>query len=268
MNRIYLIFILCAIMHIPILLSSNPSIAGGPQLYFFNPDSAQSNLGQLKHEMETYFDRSGYPVSFQAFSHQTDFDAKINERQPEFLFAPEWYIKKHGQELKIKPFLVPVYKGATTYHKVLLVANGSRITLDSAGYHSLAMTTVGPDTMAFLSHVLFPVHSEKMCLFRPVIVPKSSDALFALFLGQVDSALVVQEHLLNLKKMLPRIIGGVRPLALSKPLPMPMLCYSEKLVEPSDVEKFKSIFLGEKNNMIRKNLLESLQIDEWQETSK
>jgi ABC-type phosphate/phosphonate transport system substrate-binding protein len=268
MKRTYLVFILCAIVQISLLLSSNPSIARGPNLYFFNPDSAQSNLGQLKHQMEAFFDRSGYPVSFQGFTYQTDLDAKINERQPEFLFAPEWYIKRHGQELKIEPFLVPLYKGATTYHKVLLVAKNSQITLNSVKYHTLAMTSVGPDSKAFLNHVMFPVHREKLCLFRPVIVPKSSDALFALFLGQVDSALVVQEHLANLKRVLPRIIDSVRPLVLSKPLPMPMLCYSQKLVAQSDVEKLKSIFLGPKNNVIRKNLLESLQIDEWQETSK
>jgi ABC-type phosphate/phosphonate transport system substrate-binding protein len=106
------------------------------------------------------------------------------------------------------------------------------------------------------------------CPFHPVIVPKSTDALFALFLGHVDLALVVQEHLVTLEKMLPRIIGGVKPLVLSKPIPMPMLCYSEELVAQAEVEKFKAVFLDAANKESRCNLTESLEIDEWQETSK
>lgn len=268
MLRVLLIFFISAILQGSFLSNRGLSIPGETKLYFFNPDSALSNLGRLKLEMETLFDRSGYQVSFQAFAYQTDFDAKICELQPKFLFAPEWYIKKFGRKLKIKPFLVPVYKGATTYRKVLLVAKSSRITLDSIETHSLAMTSVGPDISAFLYQGLFPVHCKKTCPFHPVIVPKSTDALFALFLGHVDLALVVQEHLANLEKMLPRIIGGVRPLVLSKPIPMPMLCYSEELVAQAEVEKFKAVFLDAANKEIRCNLSELLEIDEWQETSK
>ena len=267
MNRIYLLLIVSIILQGSFLSSSCPSIAENPKLYFFNPDSAQSNLGRLKLEIETFFDRSGYPVSFQAFSYQTDFDAKINEQQPKFLFAPEWYIKRHGRQLKIKPFLVPIYKGQTTYRMVLLVAKNSRITLDSQEKLSLAMTPAGPDSVTFLNQVLFPQHQGKAFPFHPVIVPKPADALFALFLGHVDSALVAEEHLEIFKKMLPRIVGGVRPLVLSEPIPMPMLCYSKELVAQTEVEKFKAVLLGEKGNRIRKNLLELLQIDEWQETT-
>jgi hypothetical protein len=268
MNRIYLVIVISVILQGSFLSSSRPSITGDPKLYFFNPDSAQSNLGRLKLVIETFFDRSGYPVSFQAFSYQTDLDAKIKEQQPKFLFAPEWYIKKHGRQLKIKPFLVPVYKGRTTYRMVLLVAKSSRITLASVENLSLAMTPVGPDSGTFLNQVLFPNHYEKTRPFHPIIVPKSADALFALFLGHVDSALVVEEHLETFKKMLPRIVGGVRPLVLSKPVPMPMLCYSEELVAQTEIDKFKTVLLGEENKTIRSNLSELLRIDEWQETAK
>lgn len=268
MRRIVLAFFISIILQVSILSSICLSVPGDPELYYFNPDSAQSNLGRLKLEIDTFFNQSGYTVSFQAFSYQTDFDAKINEQQPRFLFVPEWYVKKYGEKLKIKPFLVPVYKGMTTYRKVLLVAKSSSITLEATENRSLAMTSVGPDSDPFLKQILFPANCEKSCLFRPVIVPKSTDALFALFLGQVDSALVVKEHLENLEKMLPRIVDGVRPLVISKPIPMPMLCYSEELVKPTDVEKFKHIFLSEDNKMVRNNLLELLHIDEWQEIKK
>jgi hypothetical protein len=268
MYRYFLALFMSVILQGAFVSSSCPSIAGNTELYFFNPDCAQSNLGHLKTEIESFFERSGYPVSFQAFSYQTDFDTKINEQQPKFLFAPEWYIKKYEQKLKIKPFLVPVYKGETTYRKVLLVAKDSPITLDTIENHSLAMTSAGPNSGKFLNRILFPNQHEKTCPLRPVIVPKSTDALFALFLGQVDSALVVQEQLDNLEKVLPRIVGGVRPLVISKPIPRPMLCYSEKLVTKREVEEFKTIFLGNKNKKVRNILSGLLQIDEWQETSK
>jgi hypothetical protein len=268
MKRIYLALLVSVFLQGSFLSSSCPSIGENPKLYYFNPDSVQSNLGRLKLEIETFFDHGGYPVSFQAFSYQADFDAKIKEQHPQFLFAPQWYIKKHGRQLKIKPFLVPVYKGETTYRMALLVAKNSRITLDSPEKLSLAMTPAGPDTVTFLNHVMFPNHDVKKCPFHPVIVPKSADALFAVFLGHVDSALVVEEHLEIFKKMLPRIVGGVRSLALSKPIPMPVLCYSEELVAQAEVEKFKAVLLGAGNNNLRNNLLELLQIDEWQETTK
>lgn len=225
-------------------------------------------MGRLKLEMDTFFNQSGYKASFQAFSYQTDLDVKIREKRPQFLLAPEWYIKKYGQKLKIKPFLVPVYKGMTTYRKVLLVAKNSPITLDAIDNRSLAMTSMGPDSEPFLKQILFSGSPKKSYSLHPVIVPKSTDALFALFLGQVESALVIKEHLENLEKMLPRIIDGVRPLAISKPIPMPMLCYSQELVEQTDVEKFKQIFLSEDNKSARNKLLELLQIDDWQEITK
>jgi hypothetical protein len=267
MNRVYLALMLSVILQGSFLSSSCPSIAENPKLYFFNPDSAQSNLGRLKFEMETLFDRSGYPVSFQAFSYQTDFDTKIEEQQPKFLFAPEWYIKKYKRRLRIKPFLVPVYKGTTTYRMVLLVAKRSRITLDSLENLTLAMTSVGPDSRTFLNQVLFPKHLGKTFPLHPVIVPKSADALFALFLGHVDSALVVEEHLETFRKMMPRIVGGVRPLVQSKPIPMPKLCYSEELVSQKELEIVKAVFTGKNNKSIRNNLSELLQIDEWKETA-
>jgi hypothetical protein len=266
--RILLLFFISILLSGSLLATSGLPSSQAPELYFFNPDCALSNLGRLKQEMETFFDRSNYPVNFQAFSYQTDFDAKINKALPKFLFVPEWYVKKYGLQLKIRPFLVPSLKGETTYRKVLLIAKNSSVILDSIETLSLAMTSAGPDSEHFLSQVLFSIRCKEACRFRPVIVPKSTDALFALFLGQVDSALVVQEHLANMEKMLPRIIDGVRPLKLSKPIPMPMLCYSEKLAAKEDIEEFKTVFLNKQNEMLQKKILELLHIDGWQEIEK
>lgn len=268
MLRIFLIIIFSVILQSSFLLSICFSVPKEPELYYFNPDSAQTNLGRLKLEMDTFFDRSGYAVSFQAFSYQTDFDHKIKKQQPQFLYVPEWYIKKYGSTLKIKPFLVPVYKGETSYRKVLLVAKTSTITIDSIVNRSLAMTSMGPDSEVILNQILFPDTPYKSGAFNPVIVPKSTDALFALTLGQVDLALVVKEHMETFKKLLPTIIDSVKPLTVSEPIPMSMLCYSEELIKPSDVEKMKNIMLRDDSKKARNKIMELLQIDEWQETKK
>jgi ABC-type phosphate/phosphonate transport system substrate-binding protein len=267
MRPAFMALIISIFLQVSLLPGTCLPVPGNPEFYYFNPDSAQSNMGRLKLEMDTFFNKSGYKVSFQAFSYQTDFDVKIREQRPQFLFAPEWYIKKYGRKMKIKPFLVPVYKGMTTYHKVLLVAKNSPITLDAIATHSLAMTSMGPDSEPLLKQIFFS-GSKKSFSFRPVIVPKTTDALFALFLGHVESALVIKEHFENLEKMLPGIIDGVRPLAVSKPIPTPMLCYMEELVEQSDVEKFKRVFLSEDNKAAQKKLLQLLQIDGWREIAK
>jgi hypothetical protein len=267
MRPAFMVLVISIFLQVSLLQDTCLPVPGNPEFYYFNPDSAQSNMARLKLAMDTFFNQSGYNVSFQAFSYQTDFDFKIRGRQPQFLLAPEWFIKKYGRELKIKPFLAPVYKGMTTYRKVLLVAKNSPITLDAIDTHSLAMTSMGPDSEPLLKQIFFP-GSNKSFLFHPVIVPKSTDALFALFLGQVESALVVKEHFENLKKMLPVIIDGVRPLAISKPIPTPMLCYSEELVDQMGVEKFKRVFISEDNKSAQIKLLLLLQIDGWREIAK
>lgn len=268
MRRIFLVIFISIILQGSLLSGMCFPIPGNPELYYFNPDSAQSNLGRLKLEMDTFFDRSGYPVSFQAFSYQTDFDFKIKAQQPQFMFVPEWYIKRYGQKLNIKPLLVPVYKGMTTYRKVLLVAKTSTITLDSIVNRSLAMTSMGPDGEIMLNQIFFQDNSVMKGVFNPVIVPKGTDALFALALGQVDLALVVKEHMANFEKILPTIIDAVKPLIISEPIPMSMLCYSEELVEQPDIKKMKHVFLNDKNKRARYKIMELLQIDEWQEISK
>jgi hypothetical protein len=78
----------------------------------------------------------------------------------------------------------------------------------------------------------------------------------------------VQDHLATLAKMLPRIVAGVRPIVVSKPIPRPVLCYSVGLVTEAQLEKFKAIFLGKGNKKARNNIMEILQIDEWKEASK
>lgn len=255
----YLIFF-TAFLAISVL--SHPIAEAKPEFYFFSPDSSQSNLGLLKREMDNFFSGSGYSVGFQCFAHQIDFDKRLKQNTSEYMFVPEWYRRKYGDGLKIKRILTPIRNGKSTYRKVLLIKKGSPISMDKLGSHSLAMTTMGPDASEILKQVLFPDGQAKG-KFRTVVVPKDTDALFALALGQVEMALVSKGNLEQITKILPKIIKTVKPLTETAPIPMPAVCYAEGKVDAAEIEMFKTIFTSPGKKDMRVKFMEMLKIDEW-----
>lgn len=252
-------------LFISLIFFSALSISGAeakPGFYFFSPDSSQSNLGLLKREVDTFFSKAGYGIEFQCFAHQIDFDKRIKQVQAEYFFIPEWYINKYGGNLKLKKLLKPMRKGGSSYNKVLLVKKISAITMENLDGHSLAMTTMGPDGGEILKKILFPGGNFKGKL-RTVVVPKDTDALFALALGQVEMALVSKENLDQISKILPKIIETVKPLTDTAPIPMPAICYSEGKVDSAELELFKKIFTSPAEKDIRVKFMEMLKIDEF-----
>ncbi len=255
-----LLLLLCAVLGVSVATTGAPS----HEFYFFNPDSSQSNLGNLTREMDSLLSRIDYPIAFQAFAHLLDFDNLTHKKRPSFLFLPDWYLKKYGDELGLRPFLVPVRKGKVEYKKVLMAAKTSDVQLENLADRSLAMTSMGPEGEAILNKILFSKHGIDARDLDAVIVPKDSDALFALVLGQVDTALVVKENMAQIAKINPRIVQAVRPLDESDSIPMPVLCYSEGVVSPSELQKIKEVFMGATSLGNRAKIMEMLQIDEWQ----
>lgn len=233
------------------------------ELYYFNPDSLQSNLSRLKAEMDTFFLSANMPISFQAFARLSDFDRNIKEKQPAYLFLPSWYFSLHKDQLDIRPFLLPQRNGLTHYSKILLVSKNSDLTLKTIKKHTLAMTSIGPQKEEILNQILFKEHNIDAANLNTIIVPKDTDALFALSLGQVDMALVVKENLESIGRINPRITQAVKPIAETKPIPMPMLCFYTDKVSEKDVEALKSAFVLGTYKDIRQNVMEMLNIDEW-----
>lgn len=221
------------------------------ELYYFNPDSMQSNLSRLKAEMDILFSRADIPVSFQAFARLTDFDRNIREKQPAYLFLPSWYFSQHKDQLDVRPFLLPSRKGENHYSKILLVANNSGLSLKNIKKHTLAMTSIGPQKEDILNAILFKELGIDAADLNTIIVPKDTDALFALSLGQVDMALVVKDNLESIGKINPRITQAVKPIAETKPIPMPIFCFYTDKVSEKDVEDFKRVFLQATYSEIR-----------------
>ena len=233
-------------------------------LYYFNPDSPQSNLSRLKRDMDDFFSKAKFSITFQPFTHLVDFEQQFKGVPPAFIFVPHWYINKYGAKLKLQPLLVPVRKGETSYRKILLETKHPNKDLNKSVSITLAMTSMGPDGDSQLKNILFSPHGVPADKINPIIVPKDFDALFALALGQVDMALVVKSNLDQIASLNPNILRSVLPLMESEPIPMPVLCYVEGVATSDHIEKIKALFLSGKAKKNRSTIMEILQINEWQ----
>lgn len=237
--------------------------AATKDFFYYNPDSLQSNLAHLKSELDQLFARAGYPINFQPFAHHIDFNKKTYEKKPAFLLVPVWYLKKHGSRLNLHPILKPVHNNSDHYQKTLMVTKSSGITNLDIQHRSLAMTTMGPNGEAILNQVLFSRYGIDANRMSIVTVPKDSDALFALTLGQVDMALVTKQNIDQLKKINPNIVKSLKAIDTSSPIPLPLLCYMRGRVTQQELQNFKRIFLNLGKQKSDLKAMEMLQIDEW-----
>ena len=232
-------------------------------LYYFFPDSSQNNLGNLKKEMDTFFDSQRVVIGFQPFLRYSDFVQSIKETMPEFILAPEWLLSLYGDELSLKPFLTASRNGSTSYIKVIMVRKNSGITLANMRDKTLALTSMGPMNDKILNDLLFSDHHIDATQVKKIKVSKDSDAIFALALGQVDMALVVRDNLSKIKSIYPMIVNNLIPLLESKPFSMPVLCYLEKNVSEENMKKMRQLFMDKKNAKELDEISNMLQIDAW-----
>jgi hypothetical protein len=233
-------------------------------LFYFNPDSPQNNLSRLKRNMDDLLSRAGIPISFQPFTHLVDLEDRFKEKPPAFLFVPQWYVEKHGVERHLRPVLIPVRKGMASYRKVLLGMKKTHLQDVRKPHVTMAMTSMGPDEDKTLDSILFSQDGLAERNINAIIVPKDADALFALALGQVDMALVVKENLALIAKINPNILQSVQPLLESKPIPMPILCYTEGVASPSAVRELKRLLMEGEARKGYTTIMEMLQINGWQ----
>lgn len=241
--------------------------AASASFFYFNPDSAHSNLSSLKQTMDSYLTAEGLTFSFQPFTRFRDFDRQVKEANPAFLFLPVWYLKQDGNDKKFKPFMIPVHGNTTTYRKVLLVAAASSMTTDKIDNTTIAMTPIGSAGMTMLDEVIFKQNGINPQTLNIITTAKDSDALFALTLGQVQAALISEGNLHAIGAINPQILKTVKTLAVSQPIPLPVLCYTEGVVASNDLDKFRKSLLEGRQNKDTAQLMELLDIDAWQTPS-
>lgn len=235
--------------------------------YFFNPDSSQSNLSRLKREMDSALALLDFPVKFQSFVHLNDFQRQMREKKPALLFVPEWFLRRHGSDFRLRPLLRSIYQGADSYRKVLLVARDTAADAAPARSKTLAMTTLGPDETATLDKIPLTGNTLPANSLNVIHVPKDSDALFALALRQVDLALISRLNLDALAAQNPNLVKLVRPVAETAPIPNPLLCYVEGSMDADKLRAVTALFRNITQKATGSNVLEMLHIDEWQKIS-
>lgn len=239
------------------------------EFYYFNPDSPQSNLGQLKSEFEAYFFNNNFSYSFQPFTHFADFHRLNSERRPSFIFVPEWYLQKYGKELGLHPLLIPVRNGSTSYEKILLVSKTSAQALTDYDIIPFAMTPMGSNGQQ-ISSIKELITDELISIqqLNIINVPKDLDAILALVLGQVKMALVAQDNLQIIADVNPRITQSIQKLDKSITVSMPVLCYLEGRVNTDDINKLLETFKHMSAEQPRNKIMEMLQIDDWRNFTK
>ena len=234
------------------------------EFYYFNPDSPQSNLGQLKNEFETYFSNNNFSCSFQPFTHFVDFHRLSRERRPSFILVPEWYLHKYGKELGLHPLLIQVRNGLTFYEKILLTSKTSVSEIKDYDTVPFAMTSMGPNGQTTSVKELVAGELISVQQLNIINVPKDLDAILALVLGQVKMALVAQDNLQIISSVNPRITQTIQRLDKSIRVSMPVLCYLEGRVKSDDIEKLVQTFRQMTAEKPRNRIMEMLQIDDWQ----
>lgn len=248
-------------------LLSLPNLTGSAasaHFFYFNPDSSHSNLSGLKQTMDSFLTAEGFSFSFQPFTRFKDFDRQVKEGRPSLLFLPEWYLKQEDNDKKFTPFMIPVHSGTTTYRKLLLVPADSDLTTDKLTSATIAMTPMGAAGLTMLNNAIFKDNGLDSNKLNFITTAKDSDALFALALGQVKAALISEETLKKVGAINPKILQTVKTLAASTPIPLPILCYAEGVIDPIDLDKLRKSLLAGKQDKNTAQIMELLDIDAWQ----
>lgn len=232
-----------------------------PRFYYFNPDSTLTNMISLKAEMDSFLEQTGFQLAFSPFAKLKDFDRLTREDLPEFVLLPKWYWEKNGEALQLVPLLIPSRKDSSTYQKVLLTIKDSEVEVTKLEKKTMAMTTMGPDGEELLNKILFSQLNSNSNQLNMVETPKDSDALFALVLGQVDLALVGKENIEQVRKINPKLIERVRPLAETTPISLPLLCCRKGSATPAQIETMKNLLVASNGKSVK--IMEMLQIDAW-----
>lgn len=256
-------FVLCTSLSVPLCILAVYA-ASKLEFYYFNPDSVQSNFSLLSRGFGNFLKQAGLDASFQAFAQKSDFDQRIKDKRPDLVLVPAWYFQQYGQSLGLTPLLASLENGKPNYTKILMVRKADPFTVDELKGRTVAMTTMGPHTEELLSEKYFKDQGVDFSAMNIIVTPKDADALYALALGQVDAALVGEATLNMVGSVNQRVLEATKELAVSSPVPTPLLCALPGSADKVEVNKMKEMLLegGDKGTLPKPT--DMLHINGWQ----
>lgn len=231
--------------------------------FYFNPDSVQSNFSALKRGIDQFFNKNSVSPSFQAFSQKVDFDRRVKDTKPALVLVPVWYYQHYGAELGLEPILYSLNNGHSSYSKVLVIRKGDSLKLADLAQKTVAMTTMGPDTEKVFSSMYHNRYGVDLSSSNIIITPKDADALYALALGQVDASLVSKDTLEVIGETNHRVVDMIQELAVSEPIPTPMLCATGGKLTEQDINIIKEMFMNGGTQSPLPAFMKMLRFDGW-----
>ena len=213
-----------------VLLGTGAEVRAGEstpqQLIYFDPDSAQGNLGRLKDELNQFLQRHDLDIQAQPVARIDTFEQLINaQHDPIYLVVPLWYLNKNGGALSLTPLLSPLTDGRPEYHKVIVVRQDSLLQPAELKNKTMAMAAINREAARIeLDKALFNRHGLDTSSPQLILTSRDYDSLIALLLGRVDAAVVVKGSLDRLATVNPAMIQRLKTIAESTALPMPVLC--------------------------------------------
>lgn len=232
--------------------------------FYFFPDSTQSNFSFLKQNVDEFFNEAKFDIQFQAFTHEVDFDRLVRERKPGMVMVPAWYYEHHGKALALKPLVTSLRQEHAVYHKALLSRKNDPASGVQIDGKTIAVTNMGPDTGQQLNHY-FSEHKIDFTWSNIVVTPKDADAFYALVLGQVDAAVVGVQTIQVVGHTNPRLEKMVHKIALSEPIPMPILCITGGVLDAKQVNEIKLLLLRSGKQSPLPPFMQMLHISGWKD---
>jgi len=200
------------------------AVIGNSKLIYFDPDSAQGNLGRLKDEMNLFLQGQGLDLEAQPVSRIDTFEQLMAQDEPIYVVVPRWYLDQQQAELLV-PILASLTKGQPVHSKVIVVRRDSVLGPTDLIKRPVAMAAVNRQAAKQeLNAALFAEHGLDCDEPRFIFTSRDYDSLIALLLGRVDAAVVVKRSLSRLADINPAMVKQLKTIAQSGPLPNPVLC--------------------------------------------
>ncbi len=233
-------------------------IGGRQQLLYFDPDSAQGNLGHLKDAFNSFLQGAGLDITAQPVSRIEAFETLAPEAT--FLVIPRWYLHTPEADL-LMPLLVLSRKGNQSFRKLIMAQAGSNLQATQLEGRKVAMATINRDAARsrLRQTLLVPFGLEE----HPpqfVFTSRDYDSLIALLLGKVEAAVISASSLEQLLTMNPKLVKRLKTIGRSAPIATPVL--SQRGPSGEQEQLLKSLLkLGPGEQ--QENFMQLLGFDAW-----
>lgn len=194
------------------LLLASARAAAASEVALFDPDANLANVAELRAALGSFLRAVDEEARFQPFGKAADLRKHMTETRVSFLLLNTLYAAELA-EFRLKPVLIPLRDGGTTYHKVLLVRRGT----DPRAIRVVA-TTSPPSEVAAIA-----VKGRSLDKALVLRVSKGLDAVLGMAFNRADAAYVTPETVEALRRVDAELAASLEEIYRSPAIPNPQL---------------------------------------------